>query len=50
MSFENAVDDLYMRMVIAKDESDWTLFWDLLPQYQALLVLKSQGFVKNQTS
>jgi len=47
MNFENAVDELYMRMVIAKEERGWTLFWDLLHQYQALLVLKSQGLVKN---
>ena len=44
MTFEDAVDELDSRVLAAKEQQDWTLFWSLLAEAHALRKLRSDGY------
>lgn len=45
MTYEDALAELDSRLQSAKEQHDWLTFWDLLSQYEALMALKSEGYV-----
>ena len=41
--FEEALDELDSRVLAAKEREDWTLFWSLLAEANALRKLRTDG-------
>ena len=44
MTFEEALDELDIRVQSAKEREDWTEFWSLLDEAKAMHKLRSDGY------
>ena len=44
MTFEEALDELDSRVLAAKEREDWTEFWPLLAEANAMRKLRSDGY------